>query len=78
MFPDYPFPCGCFLNYSSKAHAHYLPILMILRNFIHSHFISSVLRSERDSLITKASKAIIIAVKISDRKASQRQREVFS
>ena len=45
---------------------------------IHSHFISSLSRSERDSWITEASKAIIIAVKISERKASQRQREVFS
>ena len=25
---------GCFLNNSSKAHAHYLATLMILRNFI--------------------------------------------
>ena len=40
---------------------------------------SSVLcREVRDSWITEASKAIIIAVTISEGKASQRQREVFS
>ena len=46
--------------------------------YIHSCFISSVSRSERDSWMTETSKAIIIAVKISERKASQRRREVFS
>ena len=35
-------------------------------------------REVRDSWITKASEAIIIAFKISERKASQRRREVFS
>ena len=40
---------------------------------------SSVLCQQvRDSWITKTSKAIINAVKISERKASQRRREVFS
>lgn len=39
---------------------------------------SSIPRREiRESWITKASKGIIIAVKVSERKASQRQREVF-
>ena len=47
-------------------------------HIIHSRFISSVSRSERDSWITEASEAIIITVKISERKASQRRREVFS
>ena len=46
--------------------------------YIHSRFISSVSRSERDSWMTETSKLIIIAVKISERKASQRRREVFS
>ena len=45
--------------------------------YIHSCFISSVSRSERDSWMTETSKAIIIAVRISERKASQRRREVF-
>ena len=45
--------------------------------YIHSCFISSMSRSERDSWMTETSKAIIIAVKISERKASQRRREVF-
>ena len=41
-------------------------------------FIFASCREVGDSWITEASKAIIIAVKISERKASQRQREVFS
>ena len=48
------------------------------KKIIHSRFISSVSRSERDKWITEASEEIIIAVTISEGKASHRQREVFS
>ena len=47
------------------------------KSFIHSCFVSSVWKSDRDSRITEASKAFIIKVKVSERKASQRQREVY-
>ena len=48
------------------------------KKIIHSRFISSVSRSERDKWITEASEEIIIAVTISEGKASHRRREVFS
>ena len=43
---------------------------------IHSRFISSAWRSERDSWIMEANEAITIAVEVSERRASKRLREV--
>ena len=55
-------------------------LLSIVHDIYKSFILASSVpcREVRDSWITEASKAIIIAVTISEGKASQRQSEVFS
>ena len=55
-------------------------LLSIVHDIYKSFILASSVpcREVRDSWITEASEAIIIAVTISERKASQRQSEVFS